>query len=328
MKDRPVISVIIPVYNVEPYLRRCVDSVLNQTYTNLQVILVDDGSPDECPAICDDYATKDNRIRVIHKKNGGLSSARNTGLDIVPQGDFITFLDSDDWLAPDTYEYCVGLLGSSQADVIQFAIAMVSDENASLKQPKEIIEHYYNKEVLQYYMFSTTAADGYSVCRCLFSKDTIGKERFREGKINEDVDFKYRVLKNCNSFVVSNQFKYFYWQSDSSISTGGLRKKDFELYEAADELARLTKDEDYGTIAELGRVKQARTPLSLLCKIAYFGIADETIDRKKTINNLTAELRENLGVLLHSPIKRSRKVLAVLFAINYRLAKMCIKLVK
>ncbi len=328
MENNPIISVIVPVYNVEQYLCRCVDSLLAQSYQNIEVILVDDGSPDGCPAICDEYAQKDNRVKVIHKKNGGLSSARNAGLDSAPKGNYVTFLDSDDWLEHDTYEYCVGLLSSNEADAIQFAIAMVSDEYTPLKQPKEKIEYYYNKDVLQYYMYSTTAADGYSVCRCLFAKDSIENERFRVGKINEDVDFKYRVLRNCKSFIVSNQYKYYYWQSDSSISTGGLKKKDFELYEAAEELVRLTKDEDYGTIAKLGRVKLARTPLSLLCKIAYFGIADKTIDKNKTIKQLTSELRGNLGLLLHSPLRRSRKILAVLFAINYQLANMCVKIAK
>lgn len=95
--DNPLISVIVPIYKVEPYLRRCLDSIVNQTYTNLEIILVDDGSPDSCPAICDEYAAKDNRIVVIHKENGGLSDARNAGLDIC-KGEYISFVDSDDWV--------------------------------------------------------------------------------------------------------------------------------------------------------------------------------------------------------------------------------------
>ena len=92
-----LISVIVPVYNVEPYLRKCVDSILAQSYSNLEVILVDDGSPDGCGAICDEYAAKDARVRVIHKPNGGISDARNAGLDIMT-GDYVTFVDSDDWI--------------------------------------------------------------------------------------------------------------------------------------------------------------------------------------------------------------------------------------
>ena len=100
---QPLISVIIPVYKVELYLRECIDSVLAQTYQNLEVILVDDGSPDQCGSICEQYAEKDNRVCVIHKENGGLSDARNAGIDVA-KGEYIGFVDSDDWVAPDMYE--------------------------------------------------------------------------------------------------------------------------------------------------------------------------------------------------------------------------------
>ena len=95
----PLISVIVPIYNVEKYLARCVDSIVNQTYKNLEIILVDDGSPDLCPQMCDDYAEKDSRIKVVHKKNGGLSDARNAGM-AVSTGEYISFIDSDDYVSP------------------------------------------------------------------------------------------------------------------------------------------------------------------------------------------------------------------------------------
>ena len=104
MSDK--ISVIVPVYNVENYLRRCVDSIINQTYKNLEIILVDDGSPDNCPVICDEYAQKDSRIKVIHKENGGLSSARNCGMDMAT-GEYIGFVDGDDWIESDMYKFLI-----------------------------------------------------------------------------------------------------------------------------------------------------------------------------------------------------------------------------
>ena len=113
-----MISIIIPVYKTEPYLRKCVDSVLAQTYTNLEVILVDDGSPDDCGKICDEYAAKDSRVKVIHKENGGLSSARNCGLDVAT-GKYIGFVDSDDWIDPDMYETLLGLLLRYDADIAE-----------------------------------------------------------------------------------------------------------------------------------------------------------------------------------------------------------------
>ena len=113
---KPLISVIIPIYKVEQYLRKCVDSVLLQTYANLEIILVDDGSPDNCGKICDEYAEKDSRIKVIHKTNGGLSSARNSGLDIA-KGDYIGFIDSDDWIEPDMYEHLLNDLLHSGSNI-------------------------------------------------------------------------------------------------------------------------------------------------------------------------------------------------------------------
>ena len=108
MSEPPKVSIIVPIYNVEQYLRRCIDSLLAQTYTNIEIVLVDDGSPDNCGDICDEYAQTDTRIKVIHKKNCGLSAARNSGIEAV-SGEWVTFIDSDDWLETDAIECLMGL---------------------------------------------------------------------------------------------------------------------------------------------------------------------------------------------------------------------------
>ena len=323
------ISVIIPVYNVEKYLKRCVDSVLNQTYQNLEVILVDDGSPDGCPAICDEYAIHDGRVIVLHKKNGGLSSARNAALDYPMTGDYVTFVDSDDWIAPDAYEYATKLMEIHQAQAVQFDVQLTSDEHIAMKNEKEVLQVLYGKDILEYYLDSSTRrSGGFSVCRCLFKASTAQHHRFRNGKVNEDIDYKYKVLRECDILVISNLKKYFYWQADESTSQGGLRQRDFQLREAADLLAELTSIETYGTIAFLGRVKQARTAFSLLSKIAYFGIADPKIDRKTMVKELTREHRGNLAILMRAPLPISRKILAVMFAVNFNMTEIAIKLAK
>lgn len=331
------ISIIIPVYKVEKFLPYCVESLLNQTYKDIKIILVDDGSPDNCPQMCDEYAKRDDRICVIHQNNAGLSSARGAGLTCIEnsglssENSFVGFLDSDDWIAPDTIEKCVGLLEENKADVVQFQIYETTVESFDVKQPKEKITVCNGREeILQYYMMSTTTGVGgdYSVCQCLFSAKALSGERFRIGKINEDIDFKYRVLSKCNRMVVTNQYKYYYRQGEVTTSMGGLKKKDFDLYEVGDILAEFTSKETFGDIARLGKVKQARTPLSLLCKVAYFGVADPSIDKVSLIKKLTKEHRENVKMLLNSPMPLSRKVLALLFAINYKLAEACIKIAK
>lgn len=115
-KTQPLISIIIPVYKTEPYLRKCLDSVAGQTYKNLEIIIVDDGSPDDCGAICDEYAVRDKRITVIHQENGGISAARNSGMDIAT-GAYFGFVDSDDWCEPDMYEYLMGGIEAYGADI-------------------------------------------------------------------------------------------------------------------------------------------------------------------------------------------------------------------
>ena len=315
--EKPLISVIVPIYNVENYLERCIESIRNQTYKNLEIILVDDGSIDNSGSVCDLYLKKDVRIHVIHKANGGLSSARNAGIDVA-SGELITFIDSDDWIDLDTYEYSLRLMKTYHADVIEFNYVMV-DAERYLKQPKEKICHYSGKEILQYYMESTTKTGSYSVCRCLFPRYSVRNNRFREGKINEDIDFKYRALSLCETLVVSNQHKYYYYQSGNSLSTGGLKNKDFDLYEAAYELCKLTQNESYGSIAKLGRVKQARTAFSLLSRIAYYGTDDEIADEKIIVKKLLIEHKKNLAVLLLAPIELSRKILSIMYVINYPL---------
>lgn len=128
MSEQPLISVIVPVYKVEPYLDRCVQSIVNQTYENLEIILVDDGSPDNCPAMCDAWAAKDGRVQVIHKENGGVSTARNAGINIA-KGAFFTFVDSDDWIAGDMILALYRLQKESTADVAGCCAEVVCDDH-------------------------------------------------------------------------------------------------------------------------------------------------------------------------------------------------------
>ena len=318
------VSIIIPVYNVESYLHRCVDSVLKQTYKDIEVILVDDGSPDGCPAICDEYAEQDNRVKVLHKKNGGLSSARNYALDCSLKGDYVAFLDSDDWIENDTLEYCVDLINKYDADIAEYCCEDTRKYIEHAKQPKEIIKVIQGKDILEDFLIR----EGYSVCMSLFKKELLSGLRFREGKINEDGDFKYKVLQRCSKFVLSNQKKYFYFQAGDSISMGGLKRKDFDLYEAADELYKLTSEDENEKIRFLGSVKKHRTAYSLLCKIAYYGVADPSLNKKELVETLTKEHRKNVKILLKSPMSMSRKGLAVLFAMNYHIAELAVKILK
>lgn len=317
----PKISVIIPVYGVEKYLDRCVSSVVNQTYKNLEIILVDDGSPDNCPKMCDEWASRDARIRTVHRSNGGQSCARNTGLSVA-SGDYITFVDSDDWIVEDAYEYCVSLLNKYQgADVVQFDIAHAYQNMRPSLERKEKIEIFEGKRILEYYLDSSTRNGSYSVCRCLFKAPTPQKYRFREGRIHEDIDYKYKVLRDSHKMIITNQIKYCYWQEGNSTSTGSLKERDFQLYEAAEELSKMTQAETYGKIAYYGRVKKARTSFSLLCKMLIWGIGDDSLNEKEIAHRLIKELRSNITILLTAPLGLKRKLVILSLGISYKMTK-------
>lgn len=324
----PKISVIIPVYGVEKYLDRCVSSVVNQSYKDLEIILVDDGSQDNCPKMCDEWALRDARIRTVHRENGGLSCARNTGLSVAT-GDYVTFVDSDDWIVSDTYEYCVSLFNRvADLDVVQFDLIHVYHNNQEILDREENIDVVEGREILNYYLKTSTQYGSYSVCRCLFKASTAKRYRFREGKIHEDIDYKYKVLRDCHKMVVTNQIKYCYWQEGNSTSTGSLKERDFQLYESAEELYKLTKNETYGKIAYYGKVKKARTPFSLLCKMAIWGIGDKKLQEKEVSERLVKELRGNILILLFAPLGLKRKLVMLSLACSYKSTKVIISLMK
>lgn len=317
MNQSALVSVIVPVYNVKAYLYRCVDSIRSQTYENLEILLVDDGATDGSGQLCDEIAAQEPRVRVVHKENGGLSSARNAGLAVCT-GDYIGFVDSDDWIAPDTYEYMLRLMEKHSAEAVQINRKLAVEFTLETGGQAEKIEVLEGKAILQHYLESSTKTGSYSMGRSLFRRAVLDGLCFREGKINEDIDYKYKALQRCSVYVESNLVKYFYFQSTGSLTTSGLRQRDFDLYDAADELARLTRDEEYGTIRFLGEVKQKRTAFSLLCKIAYYGVSDPSIDRKQIVKQLTQEHRKNLPVLLKAPLPWSRKIVAVLLAVHIK----------
>ena len=327
MKLLELVSIIVPVYNVEQYIDRCVESIINQKYTNIEVILVDDGATDNSGILCDKYASEFCNVKVIHKENGGLSSARNAGMEIA-SGKYISFIDSDDWISVDFYNYAISRIIKYNLDALQLGFIKTDHVIVDFQQSVEKINILEDKEIIQDYMYTSTKTGSYSVWKIVYRKSVLEGLKFREGKINEDIDYNYKALSNCRRFGKSNQVLYFYFQSDSSLSTGGLKKKDFDLYCAANELYLLTRNETYGYISKLGKVKKARTAYSLLAKIAYFGISDQQLEKKRVVRELIKENRKNIFTLIASPMPLSRKILAISFAIDYRVTERCVRLLK
>ena len=231
-----LVSLIVPVYKVEQYLKRCMDSVLNQTYKNIEVILVNDGSPDNCPALCDEYAKIDSRVRVIHKENGGLSSARNVALDSV-KGDYIFFVDSDDWLALDTLEVLNEYLEEDH-DMISFQRTYLTEEKVvekGEKNPKDMdVSQYIDASFLGRYDFFVTTK--------IFKAEVFNNIRFLEGRNYEDLEIMHRLFLNMKKVVGLDYFLYYYWKGNEGAITNTITMKNIkDHYLSANEIYQACK---------------------------------------------------------------------------------------
>ena len=204
------VTVVIPIYNVEKYLNRCIESVIGQTYENLEIILVDDESPDNCPQICEDWKNRDNRIKVVHKKNAGLGYARNTGIDCAT-GEYICFVDSDDYVAADMVEKTYKCAEQYNADIVLYGYNVVDSNGKKVKEciPKPYKTFYKNEEIQKYVLPNMIATDPnagdefwMSMCGGLFSMRLINEANWRLASerdiISEDV---YSLLQLYNSAV-------------------------------------------------------------------------------------------------------------------------------
>ncbi len=211
------ISVIVPIYNVEPYLEKCIDSILNQTYQNLEIILVDDGSPDKCPAICDEYAKKDARIKVIHKENGGLSSARNAGLDVAT-GEYIAFVDSDDYLHEKTYEKLLCRLLADNADMALCDIYFVNEKDEELNiNTISLKDSVWREHIFWQELYGVNYTACVVAWNKLYKAEIFQKLRYPIGKIHEDEFVIHQIVNNCARISVLNEKLYYYLQRGDSI---------------------------------------------------------------------------------------------------------------
>ena len=220
----PTISVIIPVYKVERYLDACVASVVGQTYPDLEIILVDDGSPDNCPALCDAWAAKDTRIRVIHRSNGGLSAARNSGLDVCT-GDYIAFVDSDDRLEPETLERALRAQQRSGADLVLFHYLCTDENDQPLpdRTPADREEEALTPPQFWEKFFASGDACTYYVVAWnkLYRAELFHTLRYAEGKRYEDMFLLPNLIGQCRKILCLNFRGYRYAQRTGSIMSQG-----------------------------------------------------------------------------------------------------------
>lgn len=214
MKD--LITVVVPVYNVENYLEKCVNSIINQTYKNLEIILVDDGATDSSSKICDNLAEIDDRIKVIHKENGGLSSARNAGIDVA-QGKYIGFIDSDDYIDDRMFEILYNSIIDNNADLSVCNYSWVNEEGRAFNTTKLLDDSYSAVDVLSKYLLEDFAS-WVIACNKLYKTDLFSNIRYPIGKVNEDSFTIHRVLDKCDRISSVSDSLYFYFQRQGSIT--------------------------------------------------------------------------------------------------------------
>lgn len=211
----PLISVIVPVYKVEQYLDRCVESIVNQTYSNLEIILIDDGSPDKCPAMCDAWKEKDKRIKVVHKKNGGLSDARNMGMEIC-NGELIGFVDSDDWIDQEMYQRLYDAIRLDDSDIAACNVAMVWGNRTLTQTLSKPVNCVLNCEEAMKALIEESYLKQPVWCK-LYKAKLIRNILFPIGKYHEDAFWSYQALGAAKQVSVINYVGYYYWQRNGSI---------------------------------------------------------------------------------------------------------------
>lgn len=237
MEKNERISVIVPVYKVEAYLNRCVDSILAQTYRDLEVILVDDGSPDNCGAICDGYAAADSRVRVIHKENGGLSSARNAGMEIAT-GEYITFVDSDDWIEPEAYAHLLSVMKKYDVKLVcggRYDVKSATGEKKVGLCPQK--EEKISAEEMVGRIFLWDGCDSAAWDK-LYHRSVLEGFQYPLGKICEDVPVTYKIVLKAQWVAMSDKPYYNYFHRPGSITTASVSEKTFHFSRHTEEILK------------------------------------------------------------------------------------------
>ncbi len=323
--EKLTISIVIPVYNVEAYLDRCIQSVVNQTYKKIEILLIDDGSTDTSGNKCDEWAKKDNRIKVIHKENGGLGSARNEGIRNAT-GDYIGFVDSDDWISSNMYAKLMELCINYSADISCCGIKYVSSEVMPEAHGPERIYIYTQKEfALKYFKISSNETVHYAVNK-LYRKDIGKKIHYPEGLIDEDVEGFIYALLHSKNIVTTNRIMYYYWQNTDGISYKWFSRKQYDLLHIWEHIVKICKMEkpEWNGYAE---INMKRAYFGLLIRLALN--AEEEDDEFIGIEiELVKKLKAYEWELLSSKMPVNRKLILFCMCRNYKFTKKAIRLVK
>ena len=305
----PEISVIVPVYKAEQYLDRCVKSILEQTYQNFELILVDDGSPDNSPSLCDEWAKNDNHIYVIHKENGGASSARNAGLKIA-KGRWIAFADSDDWLDRTALKTLYDLANQYNVPMAIGGMRVVqkyTDASIVMKQNAKVLS---NADLMSRFFRLNGEPDTHSVWGAIIRRDILENYSFIEGRMNEDVETCYYLARKCEAAVYTDAPLYNYFKNIEGVTNSGFSKKKLDLLDIWDIVQKQVEQftPEYSYACEMN-CKRAR--FTLLTQMSLNGYDHHDPFMVETKRKLKREVRGAFWELMKWKMPISRKVLLV-----------------
>lgn len=298
----PAISVIVPVYNVEPYLHRCVESILQQTFTDFELILVDDGSPDNCPAICDQYAAQDKRVHVIHQKNGGLSAARNAGIDWAfahSDSEWITFIDSDDWVHLNYLKWMHETVLNLKVNVCFCASKRIKREN----EIPEVLQVYPQMDsAVKLYTPETKGIHLFSSCAKLYRKKQWENIRFPVGKLHEDRFTTHKLIFQ-NQFVgIITQELYYYYINNNSITHSGWSITRFDDLEGIQEQLKFFRENKLEDAWKVVAISHLWALYEMITDISKADVPDRKNDiiLHKQLRKVLREYRKKIDL----PIKK------------------------
>lgn len=314
------ISVIVPIYNVEKYLHRCIESIINQTYRNIEIILVNDGSTDDSKNICEKYLNKDKRIKLINKKNGGLSEARNAGLKKAT-GEIVSFIDSDDFIETNFYEYMLAEMKKTNSD-IAICGTSIDYENGKKREKVNLTEEILDSKEAIIKLNSFSSFD-MSVCNKIFKRDIVKNIEFPIGKKSEDYFVTYKYLDKAKKIVVLPKAMYHYYQRPNSISRG-------KVNISYDYIEGSLRQKEYieKRYPDIQNVANTAYAFSYIAVYNRYIENDADLPREKK-KKFKKEVKKYIKYIISNEyINNLKKIQAIVFSYNLFLYKLLIKILK
>lgn len=307
----PLISVIVPIYNVEAYLEKCINSIICQSYRNLEIILVNDGSTDNSQKICEEYKKKDSRIKVIHKENGGLSDARNCGLEIAT-GEYIAFLDSDDWIDEELYSTLYNLIKKYNADISICSFKNVFSEDEKLNRINN--EYVYDNIEALNRLYTKEGTQMVVAWNKLYKRKILSNMKFPKGKIHEDAFLIPRLLYNAKRIAYIEKELIYYRYTPNSITNSKFNIKRLDYLEALDNTNNFFKEKKLDELYLRGVVSEIESMLTF----ALYVQGLEKNEKDNIINEFIIKIREKESIINES-INKKTKMKINLFKLSPKL---------